>query len=126
MQRSHRGHDPYKLRNLLSDHAALGESHQALAMLVERLYVEVEALRAALADATAPEAVRRRYRKAYKKTTVSAHCSVGIMGSTILSEFFRPTGDLYGEDVMMLERLGMSPAEVKETQAEVQKVSRYT
>ena len=126
MKSSHRGHDPYELRRLLSDHAALGESHRALAMMVERLFVEVEALRAALADATAPEAVRRRYRKAYKQTAISAHCSAGAMGGTILSEFFRPTTAQYEEDVTMLERLGMSPDEVKATRAEVQKVSRYT
>jgi len=125
MPRSRTGHSPYQLLKLLSDHAALGESHRALAMMVDRLFVEVEALRAALADPDVPESVRRSYRKAYEKTTIDAHCSVGL-GNTILREFFSPTDDLYGEDVMMLERLGMSPTKVKEVQANVQKVSRYT
>lgn len=108
MHRSYRGHDTDQLLRLLQDHAMLGESHRTIAMLVHRLFVEVEALRAALADPAVPESVRTSYRKAY----------VGI-GHTILSKFFCPSEDQYGEDVMMLERLGMSDAEVQQVQAEV-------
>ena len=103
----------------------LGESHRAIALMLNRLFVEVEALRAALADPAVPESVRSSYRKAYVDTTIDAHCSVGI-GHTILSHFFAPTTNYYGEDLMMLERLGMSDPEIAAVEAEVEKVSRYT
>lgn len=125
MQHSLRGHEPHNLLWLLQEHARLGESHRAIAMLVNRLFIEVEALRAALADPAVPESVRRSYRKAYEHTAIDAHCSVGI-GHTILSHFFCSSTTHYYEDLMMLERLDASPEEIEDTRAEVQKVSRYT
>lgn len=125
MERSLHGHDSSQLLWLMQEHARQGESHRAIAMLVNRLFVEVEALRAALADPAVPESVRLSYRKAYQATATDAHCSVGI-GHTILSHFFTVSTDRYEEDVMMLERLGMSDEEVAATmeECEMTKTSR--
>ncbi|MDC0672061.1 hypothetical protein [Nannocystis radixulma] len=120
--------DAHDIYRSLYEHAKIGESHTLLVDLVLRLFFEVEALRAAIADPSCPEGVRRRYRAAYEAAAVERHCSVGLTNgdAELLKHFFPGSGGTFQPYLAMLERLGATPEQLAAIRARLDKVSSYT
>jgi hypothetical protein len=95
------------------------ERAAALASVVLELLTEVQALRLAVADM--PEA-REKYRLAYARTRVLSHNSAGVTPGEgkVLQQF------LAGREGEWMKRLGASPKDVADFEAECRQVETYT
>jgi hypothetical protein len=114
----------------LGEQFARGGSNAALAMLLLRLMVEVEALREALASPETPEAVRQSYRQAYARIAVLSHNAAGPFGGTekVLRRFLPSDGEAgrFAPELAMLARLGASAEEQQALRDKLEEVEMYT
>jgi len=110
-------------------HCAQPQS-QVVIQLLERLLMEVEALREALSDPSVPDTVRAAYKQAYARTAIMSHHSAGPHGG--LEKLLRrycpraETGERFWAERQMMARLGATADEQTALCEGIEEVESYT
>lgn len=120
----------WELYRALMEQFSKSPSEAALAFLVARLMMEVEALREALSSPSTPEAVRQSYRQAYERIAVLSHNSAGPSGGEekIIRRFVpdQTRTDRFAPELTMLQRLGGTAEEQQTLREAMEEVEMYT